>query len=204
MQRKRIIDLIVLFASIALIVALGAVRALQHNAASSEPSTYDTGFAGYAALYELLQREGVRAGRFERPLGELPPGGMLVVAGDGVLAPFAAARTPMRQLDLWVRAGGKLVLLDGSVPPAVRESLGIPASHPIVKTDSASADCAFGASLRERPVAGAFTRAYARVCRRDSASVLHSGSSAVALTYRRGKGSVAVFSTPTVFDNLHI
>jgi hypothetical protein len=100
MPRKRLADVWVLIAAVALIAVLSVLRASQ-SGAPSVPSTYDTGPHGYAAIYALLQREKIRVAQFEAPLTALPARGTLVVAG------FA----PLQQLDGWVRRGGTLVAL---------------------------------------------------------------------------------------------
>lgn len=205
MLRKRLTDLSIVVIALLLLAALGALRASQRAEQVSTPSTYDTGASGYAALYEVLSREGARVARFELPVGELSSAAnTLVVAGDGALdnaAPSASARTALAQ---WVRRGGKLVVLDGSVSRAARRAFGLPPAHGLKQRQLAHAGCAFVSGLRGAAVAGAFTAAYAPVCTTLRATVLSVNASAAGIAYRLGRGSITLIGTPSVFDNLHL
>lgn len=101
MLRNRV-DLWILAGALLLIGVLSALRASQ-GGVPSVASTYDTGVRGYAALYELLAREGVPAGRFEAAPSAL-------FARRGTLA--ATGERFSTYAD-WVRGGGTLVLLGG-------------------------------------------------------------------------------------------
>jgi hypothetical protein len=206
MPRKRVVDLSVLVVALALVAVLGALRSSQDAAQRSDPSTYDTGVNGYAALYDLLAREGTRVERFELPIAQLSHAdGTLVIAGRGAFLAAAASPGAPALLDRWVRAGGKLVILDGfAVDGAVRRTLGLPQIHRFTSTDRAAAGCAFAAPLRGTPIAGAFDAGYARACTAKRATVFESGAYAAGIAYTRGRGTIVLVATPTVFDNLRI
>jgi len=205
MPRKRVADLAIVIAALALVVVLAALRESRQAAQQSEPSTYDTGANGYAALYDVLSREGVRVVRFESPIGELSNGpATLVVAGDRTLGAAAPSASALAFLDRWVRHGGKLVILDGAPSRAAADALGLPHTtrHPV--QTRAAAGCAFARPLRGAAIAGQFTAGYAGACRANRATVFAAGSRAAGLAYSRGRGSIVLISTPSVFDNLHL
>ena len=204
MPRKRVAEVIVVAAALALLVALAALRATQSAAQESEPSTYDTGGSGYAALYDLLAREATPVDRFELPIGALQRGGTLVVAGNGSLDAVLPSASAGKALDRWVRSGGRLVVLDGQIGNAARRALGLPASQDLRHANIAAGGCALAPSLRGRSVAGIFDSGFARSCTPQRATILMTGGRAVGIAYRRGSGTVALFTTPTVFDNLHL
>jgi hypothetical protein len=205
MSRKRWTDLVIVGIAVLLLATLAWLRGGQQAAQLSVPSTYDTGANGYAALYDLLAREEVRVQRFELPLGGLSAsGGTLVIAGDGALSAAAQSRGALGDLDRWVRRGGRLVVLDGRISSAARGTLQLPPSHTMSSLESVRTDCAFAPALLSRSVAGAFGIGYTPQCRGGRATLLRSGSRAVALLLRRGRGSIALFSSASVFDNLHL
>jgi hypothetical protein len=126
MPRKRAGDAILACAALALLVLFAVLRAMQPQAQYSQPSTYDTGGNGYAALYDFLARERVAVRRFEAPFGEFHQrGGALVLAGDGAVAVAAPSADALDTLDKWVRAGGTLLVL-GSTTPEERRALELP------------------------------------------------------------------------------
>jgi hypothetical protein len=205
MPRKRAVDLVVLIVALALVAVLGALRSAQNTAQQSEPSTYDTGVNGYAALYDVLAREGTRVERFERPIAELTHGdGALVIAGKGALSAAAASPGAPAFLDRWVRGGGKLVILGDSGGQAVVRALGLPKVHRFKTLNRAVAACAFARSVRGAQIAGIFDGGYTRACEPKRASVFAAGSYAAGIAYTRGRGTVVLVATPTVFDNLHV
>jgi hypothetical protein len=205
MASSRIRDLIIVIAALLLLVALSQLRASQNAGAASVPSTYDTGTSGYAALYDLLAREGMRVERFELPLGELTHNrSTLVIAGDGALSQAAPSRSALRALDGWVRGGGHLVLLDAAPPTVARDQLQLPAGRTIAARRGAVSGCAFAPELRGAAVAGTFTTVYSRECTPRRATVLHTGDAAAGMTYRHGSGRITIISTAGIFDNMHI
>ena len=205
MRRKRTADLVLLALTLALVAALAVLRAGESGTAPSVPSTYDAGTNGYAALYDLLAREGTRADRFELPIAQLPAGrATLVLAGTHALD--AATDSPGAQaaLDRWIRAGGTLAVFDDAIAPAVARAFGMPSSHTIAKQTRARAGCAFAGSLRGALVAGTFASGYSPVCAARRATVFAAASSAAGIAYRRGRGTIVLAATPAVFDNLHL
>jgi hypothetical protein len=204
MAPSRIRDLVIVVAALFLIALLSQLRA-QNGAAASVPSTYDSGASGYAALYEMLSREGVRVDRFELPLSELTgSAGTLVIAGDRALSEAAPSRGALRALDAWVRGGGHVVVLDGAVGALAQEQFQIPAVRSFATRKLATADCAFVPALRGLLVSGTFTAGYKGGCSAQRASVLVAANMAVGITYRRGRGRITVVTTPSLFDNLHL
>lgn len=205
MPRKRLLDLAIVAAAIVLIAVLGSLRAAHTAGEYSEPSTHDTGANGYAALYDLLARENVRVERFELPVGELSrSSGTLVIAGDGALRAAASSQSALVFLNRWVEAGGRLVLLDASISPAARRALSLPPTRTFALRTQAVAGCGFAPALRGAAAAGTFAGGFDRVCSADRATLLSTGSRAAGMIYRRGRGTIAFFSTATVFDNLHL
>lgn len=205
MQRNRAIELGVIAAALLLIAALSMLRSAQNAAAASAPSTYDTGANGYAALFELLAREGSPVRRFERPIGEISRGEeSLVLAGDGALddaAPSASARSV---LDRWVSTGGRLIVLDARIGAQARRAFGLPQAADTAPADSAATSCAFVPHLRGLRVSAPFAKSFPGGCSASRASVLRAGRRVFAVTYRRGRGSITVFGSSAPFDNLHL
>jgi hypothetical protein len=205
MPRKRIADLAIFAVALVLIAVLATLRASQNASQQSEPSTYDTGVKGYAALYDLLAREGTRVERFEQPIGQLSRRyGTLVIAGKGALAFAVASPGALAFLDRWVRGGGKLVLLDGAIPPGARRTLDLTDVHRFAQTAEAAAGCAFVPALRGAGVAGTFSAGYTPACSARRATVFGTRSFAAGIAYAHGRGMIVIISTPSVFDNLHV
>lgn len=203
MPRKRLSDVAVVAVALVLVALLGALRASQNAAATSVPSTHDTGAAGYAALYDFLSRERVAVERFEFPVAELRSArGTLVLAGNGALDSAAPAKDSLQVLDEWVRRGGRLVVLDGGISASARRILGLPKRRDFLKRTGATAGCGLVPALRGAPLAGSFAGGYAAGCSKNSAALVLSGDAAPGVLLARGRGSIALFATPGVFDNL--
>lgn len=204
MPRKRA-DLAIVIVALALLVVVAFLRQSQQARQVSVPSTYDTRANGYAALYDLLAREGTRVQRFELPLGELSSkNAMLVVAGHAALAGAASSTGTLKFLDRWVRAGGTLVVLDDAVNASARRTLGLPEARHMARHTRAVAGCAFAGRLQGAQIAGAFTGGYTPACRTDRATVFSAAHTAVGIAYKRGRGNVAIIANASVFDNLHL
>ena len=205
MQRKRLSDLAIVAAALVLVAVLGALRASQNAAAASVPSTYDTGAGGYAALYDFLSRERVAVERFEFPVAELGGArGTLVLAGDGALDAAAPAKDSLQLLDRWVRRGGHLIVLDGAISARARGVLGLLKPRTFRKRTGAAAACGFVPGLRGAALAGTFESGYAGGCTKRAAALVLSGGSAIGVLLARGRGSIAQFATPALFDNLRL
>lgn len=205
MPRKRWAEPVLLAIALIAVAALGAMRGARSPHQAGVPSTYDTSVSGYAALYDLLRREGGRPERFELPVAQLSRDARtLVVAGDDAFAGAVAAPGARAFLDGWVRRGGTLVVLDPAVSPQDRRAFDMPPSRKIPQQTRAFAGCAFAPALRGAPASAIFTAGYTPACRPDRATIVQARGAASAVAYRHGRGLVLLFTTPTLFDNLHI
>ncbi len=183
-----------------LFAVLAALRAAAPHAHSSFPSTYDTGANGYAALYEFLQREHVGPQRYELPLGELPARSTIVFAGDYAIDSSVFSAKESAALDKWVRRGGRLIVL-GSMFPFTRDALGLPKTH-AVASKAARTACGFRGA--RRLVGGDFASAFRAACDRKHAVLLTAHGAAVAVSMKRGRGTILAFLTPSIFDNAQL
>ncbi len=200
MPRNRIADVALLALAIAVLAVL-SLRASLSQAPQSSPSTYDTGANGYAAVYALLAREGVAVDRFEQPFSQLfAARGTLLVAGDDALARMAVSREQRSALDAWVRRGGTLAIF-GRVPRAAAAALALPRLAPL-NAVRARAGC--GLTARGITAAARFTQGAAVACTHTRSTLLRAGTRAVALAYRRGRGTVVFATTPALLDNAHL
>lgn len=201
MPRKRLMDALIALLALAVILVFAVLRAAQPQAQYSEPSTYDTGGNGYAALFDLLAREGVAVGRLQEPLGQLRQrGGSLVLAGDGAVSAAAPSASAIGALDAWIRAGGTLFVL-GAVAQDERRALGLPKSVDMPKSTIAASGCGLQSAGRTLIAGGTFTSGFPLVCTRDRATLLSVSKRSVVYTYRRGHGRVVISATPAIFGN---
>ncbi len=192
-------EIAILIVALLLFTVLSALRAAAPRAHSSFPSTYDTGANGYAALYEFLQREGVDAQRYELPMGELPAGATIVFAGDYTIDSVLSAKESAA-LDTWVRRGGKLIVL-GSMFPFTRDSLGLPKTRSAV-SKVARTGCGFRGA--RRVVGGDFASVLQTVCDSKHSVLLMARGGAVAVSLKRGRGTIVEFVTPSLFGNAQL
>lgn len=203
--RRRAFDVAIVIAALALLVALGGLRASRKASQPSVPSTYDTGANGYAALYDMLAAEHTPVDRFELPLAQLRARtGTLVIAGEGSLDEAAPSPGSARALDRWVRQGGKLVVLDPAIGRTARRVLSLPDARSLKRSTSAIAGCALVSGIRGVAVSGVFENAYPPACTARRATIFRVGRAAAGIAYRHGLGTIVLISTPTVFDNLHV
>jgi hypothetical protein len=86
----------------------------------------------------------------------------------------------------------------------VRRELAVPGARAFASQNRAVAGCGFAPGARGAQVSGAFAAGYARSCSADRATLLAAGSRAAGVLYRRGRGLIALFSTASPFDNLHL
>ena len=95
--------------------------------AAPDPSTYNARGSGGKGLYLWLEALGIRVGRWERPLLELPAEAtVLLVLGPSL--PLEEAE--LKSLEEWVLGGGVLLLADDTVgPPVPGVWAGAPALH---------------------------------------------------------------------------
>lgn len=186
------------------IVLLAVLTMLRNGAQAppSQPSTFDTGANGYAALYDLLVNERVPAGRFEDPIGTLPPRtATLVLAGSAAFAAAVHGEPAERALDTWVRSGGTLVIVD---PYAASRALGLrPVSLPRESDAIVTTACGYRA-VPALSVEAKIAATYAASCALQRKTLLQAGGRAAAIAYRRGKGTVIAISAPSIFDNTHL
>jgi len=201
MPRKRALDIAIAAGAVILLAALFIMRASLERGQTSVPSTYDTGQHGYAAVYALLARERVTVDRFEEPVTHIGDyRGTLVIAGDYHLLMAAPGKRQRDALETWVRGGGTLALL-GIVPFWMRDAVGVPAT---TRVTSANAASGCGLALRRLMVAGTFADGFGGGCTGDRAVLLRAGNRAVAVAYRRGRGTVIFSPTTTILDNEHL
>lgn len=105
-------DAAILVIALAVLVALGALRAASPQRGASVPSTYDTGPQGYAALYELLQRENVDVARYGFPLARLTPQMQaLAIVGEPAIDAALHEKHAKAAVRAWLKRGGRLVLI---------------------------------------------------------------------------------------------
>lgn len=200
MRRNRVADIVLVAVAVALLLAVAVLRSMRPQPEFSVPSTYDTGGNGYAALYDLLAREGIRVRRLEQPFGDFHARhGALVLAGDGAISAAAPGRNSAA-LDAWVRGGGTLFVF-GDTSTAEQRALGLPANVEIKKSRIATAGCGLQPALRRLRVGGEFTAGFARTCSPKRATLLEASGKAVAVVYRRGSGTIVVSSAPSIFGN---
>lgn len=195
---------VLLVAALVAVGILSAIKDMRTHPAPSVPSTFDSGRSGYAALFELLAREGVSVHRLMQPLPQLRnEKTLLVLAGNGALS--AATREPgaAKDLDRWVRSGGAVLLADGSFGPGARV-LGVPKTYAVKAAASAHAGCAFAARARTLRVSAPFTRAFRVRCSASVSTLLVHGKDAYGIVYRRGRGEVAAITGSQLFDNAHL
>lgn len=143
-----------LFASVVVLVAaLTAITARTQygNEQRSQPSTYSTGPAGYAAAFRLLRQEGYPVDRLEEPYSSLPRRPALLIACTPFQRPVAPSEAA--RLDEWLRSGGALVLVEGAPDEVLNDRLG-------VRLDQASAR---DIALPPADAASPFMRGVARV-----------------------------------------
>ena len=199
-MRSRQIDSVILGVALFLFAAVSLLRASAPHAHPSFPSTYDAGANGYAALYEFLQRENVDASRYELPVGQLPPKGTLVFAGDYAIDPSFLSAKIASSLEAWVRKGGRLIVL-GSVFPATRDALGLPRTHAAGSKEAWTA-CGFRGA--RRVVGGEFAMNMRTSCDRKHSVLLAGRDGAVAVLLKHGRGTIVDIVTPTMFDNVRL
>lgn len=197
-MRKHWKEIAVLVPALIVLAVVSLLRSAPEGGYSS-PSTYDTGPNGYAALYALLQEEGIPARRFESPEGQLPNRSALVVAGDDALDPTLFRAFAGRELRAWVTGGKRLVIL-GSV--SAPDKLDLPEAHSQPESVEARTGCGFGGSTVR--VTGQFDSSLSASCGASRAIILTGSRGPVGIAIGRGRGQIVEAVTPTIFDNLHL
>jgi len=170
-------------------------------------SSYDAATGGYRALYELLEREGVRVGRFEERTAFLDPSiDTLIYAEPLDFDPRQIASTKGDALALedWVRRGGHLFYLGFDDTAARQKILALPYSTP---SRSGSARYAIDPSLRAQGVAD-LGRVPAgdrwNVASRSIRTLFNDGQGAVIVRYPFGRGTVTAVIDRTLLANEHL
>lgn len=200
MPRKLRADAILAVAAIVLIGIFAALQASLRQADVSEPSTFDYGGNGLAALYALLEREHVAVSRYEQPLGLIHGRrGAFVIAGTQVLLGLALDKRAQKTLSNWVDGGGTLVLA-GARPPIAMFDL--PRTHDTSATDFTTA-CAFGGHRLH--VAAVVSGVAAGGCTATRSALLRSADgAAAAIAYRHGRGAIVYLTASSAIDNAHL
>jgi hypothetical protein len=119
--RVPVLETMLVLIGAALLIFFGVVREERNMPNLDSYSSYDARSGGYRAWYELMQREGVNVGRFERhwvfldrSIATLVCAAPLDRAQLGGSA--AAAPTGPTALAAWVKDGGTVVTLGGFPP----------------------------------------------------------------------------------------
>lgn len=204
MSRKRVADIVLACIALALVIVFAVLRSMQPQAQYSQPSTYDTGGNGYAALFDLLARERVPVRRFQEPLGQFRQhGGALVLAGDDAVSAAATSANALDALDKWVRGGGTLFVL-GATSQTERRALGMPNFAQMPKALVANAGCGLPKPHRSLRAGAEFTAGFARGCTVQRVTLLRAANKAVMIAYRHGKGRVITSVTAAIFGNAQL
>jgi hypothetical protein len=189
-------------------VALLAVLALVQNQDRGESpsafSTYDFGRNGYAALFDMLHRENVVAGQFERPIGLLDRTVRTLVVSASAPSEESAglSRGDADALHAWVQAGGILVILGR---PAIGDAkLKVPSTRAMRRTVRSARVAKSLAAARARRVAGAFDEAFATLTKRRISAQLVAAGKNVAIRYSFGRGTIVAITDPSVFSNSNL
>jgi hypothetical protein len=171
-------------------------------------STYDAAPGGYRALYEVLQREGVRVQQFERHAAYLDHDIDVLVVSDAGFLTSGSPAIPLGAADLeaigaWVKSGGTLVVVGGAYAgdPDLKsapieydgkaDDRALPVLHTAL-TDGVRA--IYGTSGARIP----FARA------QRQAPVVADPFGAVVATYHLGKGVVVSVADQTIFQNRNL
>jgi hypothetical protein len=195
-------------------VFLGAIQYRRQQAALPRVSTYssfDTAGGGYAAWYELLQREGVRVGRYERRAAYLTNDVDTLIVAPNILELETRAVSSGNTMGLladvdfealrqWVRRGGHLVWIsDGTssigtlgMPSVSREGPTTDAAVPLVPSPL---------SAGVERVDGKSTLRVAFNAPARAAPIIGDDTGAVVASYPFGKGRITIVTDQTLFAN---
>ncbi len=123
-------DVGLLVLALAVIAGLAILRERRSAGNPVTYSSYDASGGGYRAWFELLQREGIAASRFEERAAFLDAStGLLVVSDEpGSAAALAAiGPTEISALAEWIRRGGRIIVLgDDALVRLLRPALHLP------------------------------------------------------------------------------
>jgi hypothetical protein len=204
LRRLPPLETLVLVLAFGLLVAVAlATQRAKSTAVLDSYSTYDAASGGYRALYELLGREGLRAGRFEqRPAFLTAQTDTLVWAEPLQFDPrqIATTNADVAALQEWVRAGGSLLYIGFDEVAAKRGILGLPRTRGAAATRSTPF---VATALAREGVARIDVRAPRRyrVERRGMRVLLDDGRGAVVVAYPFGRGRVTAVIDESLFTN---
>jgi hypothetical protein len=202
------VDAIVGAAALLVIALLGFIRAQGHAPQVSAPSSYDYGPAGYAAIYELLQREDVNVSRFERSHLLLSHE---IAALDLAQVPYSLlfggglSRGDVTALKNWVAGGGTLIVLSPPYGDAGDKLLGIPATRNLKQpARRALAFAEVPLTTEVKGVSGNFAVEFDDRAASKAFPILVTSTGVVALKYQLGKGAVVALTDPSIFSNTRL
>lgn len=114
MKRIPIVESVVLIFAIAVMAVVGVLQAQRNRTTVESYSTYDSDTGGFRAWYQLLEREGLRANRFEERTAFLDRyTRALVIGASPISFDSLTALTPGdgSTVATWVRDGGRLLIV---------------------------------------------------------------------------------------------
>jgi hypothetical protein len=212
-QAKRspfpILEAIAALVVVAGYVALAYLQAQQQRSEAPQfdtQSTYDATPGGYRALYEVLQREGVRVEQFERRAAYLDKStDVLVVSDFDFMDPTALGlvSADLEAIAAWTKAGGTLIIIgrdyreDASLKMAV-------VGQSRAKIDHARPVIATALTDGVKSVAGSSPNRIPFAQAQRQTPIVADRAGAVVATYRLGAGTVIVVSDPTLFQNRNL
>ena len=209
-MKRSPLEIVAIVLGVGLVIWLTLARQAELNKRQpSYFSSYDTGRNGYRALYEMLYREGVPVTRFEHQLGLLDPDvGTIVYSSPALELAYGHASSPVDASDIvrlrnFVRAGGRLVLLDNDYGGVQDAKLGLPSDHDVALATGAGvvADVVYTAGVGrvEAPITQAFAMTNPK-----ATPLLSAGGGLAAIAYPLGKGEVIAITAPELFGNAHL
>ena len=183
------------------IVGIDAYQKLRRQ--PGPPSTYNSGSAGYKALYLWLRELGVPAKRWERPLMELPREADVLVMMSPGLGP---GPDELKALETWVRNGGTLILVSSPGDAFARRHfvLEVKMRADDQKKEDKSPSFQPGPYIRgQRTIMG---KTHAGVDSKRPDAVLHARDAfgKLIMVVEEGKGRVIMVSDPSLFSNVKL
>ncbi|HKW45429.1 MAG TPA: DUF4350 domain-containing protein [Candidatus Eremiobacteraceae bacterium] len=206
-----LIESIAAFVVIAGYVALAYLQFEQQQAATPKvdsQSTYDAAPGGYAALYEVLKREGVRVEQFDRHAAFLDRAIDSLVISDPGIDPSEFVGLPLLPADIdaiatWVKSGGTLIAVGGDQSGDRVLKMGRiddngknhDSARPVIATPlTAGVQAIDGTSPNRIPYSGS----------QRQTPIMADRFGSVVATYPLGKGTVIIVADPTLFQNRNL
>jgi hypothetical protein len=170
------------------------------------PTTYSFGPNGLAALYRVLQKQGLATRQYRRELGSLPSDAALVVIAEPVARQVSMAESDA--VRKWVEGGGALLFLVSDNAFSVGPSEEMLSSH--MRIDLAQSrpldltvDPASSRYLRD--IHSIHVDGTLRLSPRGGAkSLLRDDDGSYAVTWKKGKGTVIAAMSSLGADNAHL